>query len=74
MPTFALEERDLAWVDRAPVLITKTFTLAAPTADVFDRLADLAAWAERASFAASSEFDEVTIKNIGADIERFAPH
>ena len=27
MPTFPLEERDLAWVDRAPVLITKTFTL-----------------------------------------------
>jgi uncharacterized protein YndB with AHSA1/START domain len=46
VPTFALEERDLAWVDRAPVLITKAFTLAAPASEVFDRLADLPAWAE----------------------------
>jgi carbon monoxide dehydrogenase subunit G len=46
MPTFSLEERDLAWVDRAPVVITKSFTLAAPTAEVFGRLADLSAWSE----------------------------
>jgi uncharacterized protein YndB with AHSA1/START domain len=46
MPTFSLEERDLAWVDQAPVLITKTFTLAAAPTEVFDRLADLAAWSE----------------------------
>jgi uncharacterized protein YndB with AHSA1/START domain len=46
MPTFPLEERDLAWVDQAPVVIAKTFTLAAPTSEVFSRLADLAAWSE----------------------------
>ena len=46
MPTFPLEERDLAWVDQAPVVIAKTFTLAAPTSEVFGRLADLAAWSE----------------------------
>jgi len=46
MPTFSLEERDLAWMDRAPVVITKSFTLAAPTTEVFDRLADLSAWSE----------------------------
>jgi hypothetical protein len=46
MSTFALEERDLAWVDRAPVVITKTFTLVATTTEVFDRLADLPAWSE----------------------------
>jgi uncharacterized protein YndB with AHSA1/START domain len=46
MPTFPLEERDLDWVDTAPVVITKTFTLAAPTSEVFGRLADLAAWSE----------------------------
>ena len=46
MPTFSLEERDLAWVDRAPVVIDKTFTLGASTTEVFDRLADLAAWSE----------------------------
>jgi uncharacterized protein YndB with AHSA1/START domain len=46
MPSFSLEERDLAWVDRAPVVITKSFTLAASTTEVFDRLADLAAWSE----------------------------
>jgi hypothetical protein len=46
MPTFPLEERDLAWVDRAPVVITKSFTLGAPTAEVWNRLADLAAWSE----------------------------
>jgi uncharacterized protein YndB with AHSA1/START domain len=46
MPTFSLEERDLAWVDRAPVVITKSFTLAAPTTEVFGRLANLSAWSE----------------------------
>ena len=46
MPTFVLEERDLAWVDRAPVVITKSFTLGASTSEVFDRLAQLAAWSE----------------------------
>lgn len=46
MPTFSLQERDLAWVDQAPVVITKTFALAAPTTEVFGRLADLAAWSE----------------------------
>jgi hypothetical protein len=46
MPTFPLKERDLAWVDQAPVLITKNFPLAASTADVWDRLADLSAWSE----------------------------
>jgi uncharacterized protein YndB with AHSA1/START domain len=46
MPSFSLEERDLAWVDRAPVVITKTFSLGASPTDVFDRLADLPAWTE----------------------------
>jgi uncharacterized protein YndB with AHSA1/START domain len=46
MPTFPLEERDLAWVERAPVLITKTFTLGAPAAAVWDRLADISTWSE----------------------------
>jgi uncharacterized protein YndB with AHSA1/START domain len=46
MPTFSLEERDLAWVDRAPVLITKTFTLGAPTSEVWNRLADISTWSE----------------------------
>jgi uncharacterized protein YndB with AHSA1/START domain len=46
MPTFPLEERDLAWVDRAPVLITKSFTLGAPAAEVWNRLADLSTWSE----------------------------
>ena len=46
MPSFSLEERDLAWVDRAPVVITKTFPLGASPTDVFDRLADLPAWTE----------------------------
>ena len=39
MPTFSLEERDLAWVDRAPVLITKSFTLGAPAAEVWNAVA-----------------------------------
>jgi hypothetical protein len=46
MPAFPLEERDLAWVDQAPVVITKTFPLAAAATEVFDRLADLGAWSE----------------------------
>ena len=46
MPTFPLEERDLAWVDGAPVVIAKTFTLGAAATEVFDRLADLRAWTE----------------------------
>jgi Polyketide cyclase / dehydrase and lipid transport len=46
MPTFPLEARDLAWVDRAPVVIAKSFTLGAPTAEVWNRLADLGAWSE----------------------------
>jgi uncharacterized protein YndB with AHSA1/START domain len=46
MPTFSLEERDLAWVDRAPVLITKSFTLGAPAAEVWNRLADISTWSE----------------------------
>jgi uncharacterized protein YndB with AHSA1/START domain len=46
MPTFRLEVRDLAWVDRAPVLIEKTFQLGAATTTVFDRLADISTWAE----------------------------
>jgi uncharacterized protein YndB with AHSA1/START domain len=46
MPTFSLEERDLAWVARAPVVITKNFTLAASTTEVFDRLADIATGSE----------------------------
>jgi uncharacterized protein YndB with AHSA1/START domain len=46
MPTFTLEERDLAWVDRAPVLITKSFTLGAPAAEVWNRLADISTWSE----------------------------
>src|SRR6202161_2663493 len=46
MPTFPLEERDLAWVDRAPVLITKSFTLGAPAAEVWNRLADISTWSE----------------------------
>jgi Polyketide cyclase / dehydrase and lipid transport len=46
VPTFHLEERDLAWVDQAPVVITKTFPLSAPPNQVFDRLADLPAWTE----------------------------
>jgi uncharacterized protein YndB with AHSA1/START domain len=33
-------------VDRAPVVITKSFTLAASTIEVFDRLADVATWSE----------------------------
>jgi carbon monoxide dehydrogenase subunit G len=46
MPTFPLEERDLAWVDRAPVLITKSFTLGAPADQVWNRLADISTWSE----------------------------
>jgi uncharacterized protein YndB with AHSA1/START domain len=46
VPTFPLQARDLAWVDQAPVVITKTFTLPAPPDAVFARLADLAAWSE----------------------------
>jgi uncharacterized protein YndB with AHSA1/START domain len=46
MPTFRLEARDLSWVDDAPVLIEKRFTLGAAPGAVFDRLADIAAWAE----------------------------
>jgi hypothetical protein len=46
MPTFTLEERDLDWVVRAPVVITKTFPLNAPTTRVFDRLADIDTWSE----------------------------
>jgi uncharacterized protein YndB with AHSA1/START domain len=46
MATFTLEEQDLAWVERAPVVITKSFNLAAPATEVFDRLADLPAWSE----------------------------
>jgi uncharacterized protein YndB with AHSA1/START domain len=44
VPIFRLEVRDLAWVDRAPVLIEKTFTLGAPPGAVFDRLADISTW------------------------------
>jgi hypothetical protein len=46
MATFTLEEQDLAWVEQAPVVITKSFNLAASTTEVFDRLADLPAWSE----------------------------
>jgi Polyketide cyclase / dehydrase and lipid transport len=46
MPTFSLREQDLAWVDRAPIVITKSFPLAAPTPDVWNRLADISTWSE----------------------------
>jgi uncharacterized protein YndB with AHSA1/START domain len=46
VPSFSLEERDLAWVDLAPVMLTKAFSLGAPPTEVFDRLADLAGWTE----------------------------
>jgi uncharacterized protein YndB with AHSA1/START domain len=46
VPTFTLRERDLAWVSQAPVVIEKSFTLAASTDEVFERLSDIAAWAE----------------------------
>jgi len=46
VPTFRLQERDLAWVTEAPVIIPKTFNLAAGTDEVFEKLADLASWSE----------------------------
>jgi hypothetical protein len=46
VPTFRLQERDLAWVTQAPIVITKTFNLAAGTGEVFERLAKLVSWSE----------------------------
>jgi uncharacterized protein YndB with AHSA1/START domain len=46
VPTFTLEEQDLAWIDRAPVVVTKNFTVAATPTEVFDRLADISTWSE----------------------------
>ena len=46
VPTFTLRQQDLDWVSQAPVVIEKTFTLAAGADEVFDRLSDIAAWSE----------------------------
>jgi hypothetical protein len=46
VPSFSLQERDLAWIPKAPVVIDSTFNLAASASQVFDLLADLSSWSE----------------------------
>jgi uncharacterized protein YndB with AHSA1/START domain len=44
VPTFTVNEQDLAWVPTAPVVLTDTFSLGATPQQVFDVLADLRGW------------------------------
>jgi Polyketide cyclase / dehydrase and lipid transport len=66
MPTFLLEARDLAWVDSAPVVITKTFPLGASTTEVFNRLADLSAWSEWCGGMKRVRIDDGPESGVGA--------
>ena len=43
---FSLKERDADWIPTAPIIVTSIFTPLATPDQVFDRLADLAAWSE----------------------------
>jgi Polyketide cyclase / dehydrase and lipid transport len=46
VPTFSLTAQDLAWVPTAPVVLTNVVKVKATPAQLFDRLSDLAAWAD----------------------------
>jgi uncharacterized protein YndB with AHSA1/START domain len=66
MPNFTLQEREADWAATAPVVLTRSFPVAAPPDQVFGVLADIAHWSDWCAGMRKVRLEDGPTSGVGA--------